>query len=417
MAEHDRRGSNVGMNVVSLFSGVGGFDYGFEQAGYNTVFQCEIDEKCRSVLRRHFPDAAQWGDITTLTGEHIVSTLAAHHKTPDVIIWGSPCQDLSVAGKGAGLAGERSGLFYEGMRIINEIRKATNNEYPRISVWENVAGALSSNAGADFGQVIDTMAESGAVVIEWRLLDAQYFGIPQRRRRVFVVAVFDLAAAERCAEPLLPVTEGVRRDTAQGTTQRQETARPTTDSTGSTSERINYARPVGMSVLGSQIVGALCANDGKFPQQQQVMENKVIIEKPLFSFDSAFGSYAGVFENHTPPLKGTQCPPAVTQPQAILMREREGKAGGGKGLLFSPEMSLSLLTANEQRLWIDHDEQTVLRKLMPIECERLMGWADGWTAHGDDGELLTDTHRYRMCGNGVASPVARWIAEHLIRVL
>jgi len=223
-------------HVVSLFSGVGGFDYGFEQAGYETVFQCEIDEQCRSVLRRHFPTADQWGDITTLTGEHIVTTLAARGKTPDVIIWGSPCQDLSVAGKGAGLAGARSGLYHEGIRIINEIRKATNNEYPRISVWENVAGALSSNAGADFGQVIDTLAESGALVIEWRLLDAQYFGIPQRRRRVFVVAVFDPAAAERCAEPLLPVTEGVRRDTATSGTAWQETTSDPVSSLDSESE-------------------------------------------------------------------------------------------------------------------------------------------------------------------------------------
>lgn len=365
-------------NVVSLFSGVGGFDYGFEQAGYETVFQCEIDERCRSVLRRHFPTADQWGDITTLTGEHIVTTLAARGKTPDVIIWGSPCQDLSVAGTGAGLAGARSGLYHEGIRIINEIRKATNNEYPRISVWENVAGALSSNAGADFGQVIDTLAQSGALVIEWRLLDAQYFGIPQRRRRVFVVSVFDTATAERCAEPLLPISESVRRHTATGETQRQETARSTYQST-----RSDY---------------------------QNYLE-------PTLSFDSAFGSYAGVFENHTPPLKGTQCPPAVTQPQAILMREREGKAGGGKGLLLSPESSLSLLAANDQRLWIDDEQATVLRKLLPIECERLMGWRDDWTAHGTDGEPLADTHRYRMCGNGVASPVARWIAEQISRVL
>jgi len=412
-------------HVVSLFSGVGGFDYGFEQAGYETVFQCEIDERCRSVLRRHFPTADQWGDITTLTGEHIVTTLAARGKTPDVIIWGSPCQDLSVAGKGAGLAGARSGLYHEGIRIINEIRKATNNEYPRISVWENVAGALSSNAGADFGQVIDTLAESGALVIEWRLLDAQYFGIPQRRRRVFVVAVFDPAAAERCAEPLLPVTEGVRRDTATGETQRQETARSTHQGTGSddtTDTTIVVDRAMfsqGQNAQWQGIVSeiplsptltasgphAVCTDDDR--EQAE----------PTLGFDSAFGSYAGVFENHTPPLKGTQCPPAVTQPQAILMREREGKAGGGKGLLLSPESSLSLLAANDQRLWIDDEQATVLRKLMPIECERLMGWGDDWTAHGADGEPLADTHRYRMCGNGVASPVARWIAEQIGRVL
>jgi len=181
-------------------------------------------------------------------------------------------------------------------------------------------------------------------------------------------------------------------------------------------------------------------------------ENLIVAESDCtLSFDSAFGSYAGVFENQSPPLKASQVPPAVTQPKivafatnqrsevrelddravalsaqpatnqqtyvAYLMREREGKAGGGKGLLLSPESSLSLLAANDQRLWIDDEQATVLRKLMPIECERLMGWGDNWTAHGADGEPLADTHRYRMCGNGVASPVARWIAEQVGRVL
>ena len=442
----------MSVGVVSLFSGVGGFDYGFEQAGYRTVFQCEIDERCRSVLRRHFPDVPQWGDITTLTGEHIVSTLAANGQTPDVIIWGSPCQDLSVAGKGAGLAGARSGLYYEGIRIINEIRKATHNEYPRISVWENVAGALNTNSGADFGQVIDTLAEAGAMVIEWRLLDAQYFGIPQRRRRVFVVAVFDPATAERCTEEVLPVGTSVRRDTATSRSTQQGAAASSESSTRSESE------------------------------QQHA-------EQIVLSFDTQFGSNANVFENHSPPLKASQSPPSViqptqlplqtperkaaddsemsrpivfdnsyrnnvrvisgdvspaltakmetggnntpmvafvhnnvesppsmTEPQAVLIREREGKAGGGKGLLLSPESSLSLLAANEQKLWID-DEQPVLRRLMPVECERLMGWADDWTRYGHTGEELADTHRYKMCGNGVASPVARWIAEQIGRVL
>ncbi len=113
-----------GKQVVSLFSGVGGFEYGFEQAGYETVYQCEIDAKCRSVLRRHFPAAGQWDDIKTLTGKTVVDSLAARNAAADVVIWGSPCQDLSVAGLGGGLDGERSGLFYEGMRVIREIRKS-----------------------------------------------------------------------------------------------------------------------------------------------------------------------------------------------------------------------------------------------------------------------------------------------------
>ena len=124
------------MKVLSLFSGVGGFDLGLENAGMQTVFQCEWNKHATTVLERHWPDVPRWGDITTLTGRHILD----HAPVIDVVAWGSPCQDLSVAGKRAGLSGERSGLFHEGIRIINELRKETNNAYPRISIWENVYG-------------------------------------------------------------------------------------------------------------------------------------------------------------------------------------------------------------------------------------------------------------------------------------
>jgi DNA (cytosine-5)-methyltransferase 1 len=157
------------VNVLSLFSGVGGFDMGLENAGMKTVFQCELNKNCQTILQRHWPEVPKWDDVKTLTGEHILQ----HAPIIDVVAWGSPCQDLSVAGKRAGLEGNQSELFFEGIRIIKELRKATNNVYPRISVWENVFGATHSNKGADFGRVLDEMAEAGALVIEWRVLDAQ----------------------------------------------------------------------------------------------------------------------------------------------------------------------------------------------------------------------------------------------------
>jgi DNA (cytosine-5)-methyltransferase 1 len=206
------------MKVLSLFSGVGGFDLGLERAGMETVFQCEWDKHATSILERHWPDTPRWTDVSTLTGAYVLQ----HAPIIDVVAWGSPCQDLSVAGKRAGLGGERSGLFHEGIRIIKEIREITNGQYPRFSIWENVAGALSSSNGADFGEVLYEMDEAGACFSEWRLLDAQYFGVPQRRRRVFVISVFDSATAARCPDPLLPVCEGVRGDIETGGTERQE---------------------------------------------------------------------------------------------------------------------------------------------------------------------------------------------------
>ena len=216
------------MKVLSLFSGVGGFDMGLENAGMETVFQCEWDKHANSILYKHWPDVPKWDDVSTLTGKHIL----AHAPVVDVVAWGSPCQDLSVAGKRAGLEGGRSGLFHEGIRIIKELQEETNGQYPRISIWENVVGALNSNRGADFGIILNEMAEAGAVAIEWSVLDAQYFGIPQRRRRVFVIAIFDPVLASRCPNPLLPVAQSLPGHLAKGKPKRKSAATTLTEGTG-----------------------------------------------------------------------------------------------------------------------------------------------------------------------------------------
>ena len=539
------------MKVLSLFSGVGGFDLGLERAGMETVFQCEWDKHAIKILERHWPDVPRWDDVSTLTGKHIL----AHAPVIDIVAWGSPCQDLSVAGKRAGLDGSRSGLFHEGIRIIKELRKETNNVYPRISLWENVYGALNSNKGADFGVILDEMAEAGSLVQEWRVLDAQYFGVPQRRRRVFLVSVFDTATAARCPDPLLPVSESVRRDTETGGTPRQEPTRTTTQSLGSGSDIANtisaslyhhgtvvnqdannghvivgenHARPVGTAVLGSEIIGSLNAVDYKWPQNQQLDENKFVVvgDSIVFDDDRRVGprifeqtvgtlqAFMGTGGNNTPmvaqaiPIQdgrdmekhqngigiGEEGAPSYTLDQtgaqavaygiqgnvigrqdhngpggkghteegdpmftltgtdihavATLLTMREGKEGGGKGPLISEGKSLSLSTSNEQTLFQPNHTTAfqpgtmtrlgggvweelaptlraeakrgdnephiatnmAVRRLTPVECERLMGWPDGWT----DGQA--DTHRYKQCGNGVASPVATWIAQQLLQL-
>lgn len=185
-----------------LFAGVGGFSLGFEAEGYRTRWQAEIDPHCQRVLARHWPDATRYGDVTEIDGAAL--------EPVDVITFGSPCQDLSVAGKRAGLAGARSGLFYEAVRIIREMRDATAT-FPRWAVWENVPGALSSNGGRDFGAALDALDELRPTFIEWAVVDARWLGVPQRRRRLFVIACLDPAAAERSADPLLPLGEGRAR--------------------------------------------------------------------------------------------------------------------------------------------------------------------------------------------------------------
>lgn len=162
------------MKVASFFSGIGGFDLGFERAGMDIVFQCEINKFCQKVLRKHWPNVKLVGDIRELNDDII----------PEADVWcgGFPCQDVSLAnqGKRKGLNGHRSGLFFKFAELIAK-------KTPRWVIIENVSGLLNSNHGEDFRCVIRTLDELG-YVCAWRILDAKYFRTPQRRRRVYIVA-------------------------------------------------------------------------------------------------------------------------------------------------------------------------------------------------------------------------------------
>jgi DNA (cytosine-5)-methyltransferase 1 len=208
---------------VSLFAGVGGFDLAMERNGVKVVATVEIDKKCNEVLAKHFPSAKQFTDVQTVTGKELID--AGFNPTRGIITGGFPCQDLSVAGKRAGLAGERSGLFWEIRRLVEE----TQTEW---FILENVPGLLSSNGGKDFGIVLREMANLG-YSIGWRVLDAQYFGVPQRRRRVFIVGS-RTAGPERTLKVLLE-SKGLRRNTTQSQQAGQDLAGSASESTRSAS--------------------------------------------------------------------------------------------------------------------------------------------------------------------------------------
>ncbi len=184
--------------IGSLFAGVGGFDLGFERAGFMTRWQVEIDPAASGVLAHHWPDVPRYADVCEVDGAAI--------EPVDVITFGSPCQDLSVAGQRRGLAGAHSGLYFEAIRIIREMRDATNGRRPAFALWENVPGAHSSLFGRDYGAALDALAECGALDIAWRILDSQYFGLAQRRRRVFTLADF---GGERAGE-ILALADSLR---------------------------------------------------------------------------------------------------------------------------------------------------------------------------------------------------------------
>ena len=166
------------LTAVSLFAGIGGFDLALSNAGVKVCASVEIDNKCRDVLAKHFPDTKLFSDIKDVTGDQLRA--AGFIPERGIITAGFPCQDLSVAGLRKGLAGSRSGLFWEIIRLVDETQ-------PRYLIIENVAGLLSSQSGRDLGIVIEALVER-RYGIAWRVLDSQYFGVPQRRRRVFIVA-------------------------------------------------------------------------------------------------------------------------------------------------------------------------------------------------------------------------------------
>lgn len=183
--------------AVSLFAGIGGFDLALKRNGVKVVAAVEIDKKASAVLQKHFPNTKLFGDIQQVTGKDLID--AGFEPRGGIITGGFPCQDLSVAGKRAGLAGKRSGLFWEICRLLDETR-AEN------FILENVPGLLSSNNGSDMATVVEALVERG-YSIAWRVLDAQYFGVPQRRRRVFIVGCLADGGARRVSE-ILAIAEG-----------------------------------------------------------------------------------------------------------------------------------------------------------------------------------------------------------------
>lgn len=239
------------MKLMSLFDGSGGFPLAASLCGIEPVYAAEVEPYPIAVTKNRFPKMKHLGDVSKVKGGEI--------EPVDIITFGSPCQDMSIAGKRAGLKhadmGDdettRSGLFLEAIRIIKEMREATNGVYPRYAIWENVPGAFSSNRGEDFRTVLEEfirVKEKDAIMpdvpkagwpyadcysgngwsLAYRVFDAQYWGVPQRRRRIYLVADF---RGQRAGEILLK-PEGLRRNSAQSGTQGQETARCAKNSVG-----------------------------------------------------------------------------------------------------------------------------------------------------------------------------------------
>lgn len=238
------------LTLGSLFDGSGGFPLGGMLAGITPLWASEIEPFAVRVTTKRLPQMKHYGDVSALNGADLPPV--------DIITFGSPCQDMSIAGKRSGLDGSRSSLFYEAVRIIKEMRCATNGKYPRFCVWENVPGAFSSNKGEDFRCVLESLCRvkdksvsvprherwtaAGNIVadsfsIAWRVLDAQYWGVPQRRKRIFLVADFDSEYAGK----ILFESEGLSGYSAEGFKA--------------------WQRAAAAAESGSGTAGAVCLND------------------------------------------------------------------------------------------------------------------------------------------------------------
>lgn len=251
------------MRYGSLFSGIGGFDLGLDRAGMACAWQVEIDPACRSVLRRHWPGVPQFDDVLTVGRENL--------EPVDVICGGFPCQDLSVAGRRAGLAGERSGLWHEFHRVLGELE-------PRWCVIENVPGLLSSQGGRDFAVILRGLVELGYRVA-WRVLDAQYFGVAQRRRRVFIVGSL---GDGRSAEVLFE-RAGVPGHPQTGREARPELARDVAASLkhgGGNGRGYNLDAEGGL-VASRTVAPALTQNYGKQPDNSDTNLGPMLVASPI----------------------------------------------------------------------------------------------------------------------------------------
>ncbi|MCE7919123.1 MAG: DNA cytosine methyltransferase [Chloroflexi bacterium CFX1] len=354
------------MKSVSLFSGIGGFDLGFQRAGIECVAVCEIDKNAQSVLTRRFPNAQLFDDVRKIGKE------THERKSIDLVCGGFPCQDVSIAGKRAGLAGERSGLWFEFARIIDELE-------PQWVVIENVPGLLSSNGGKDFAVIIRWLAQRGYGVA-WRVLDAQYFGVPQRRRRVFIVGSFGNG---RAAEVLFE-SEGSEGNNTKG---------------GEAGKEVAYSLRANASHSGDKDDGGI--NTTLIANTVQAQEAKKS-NSPENNYVLAFGWNKSSSQTMSVTEKTGSLQASPTSNPAIWHNHQQDGSIRMQEDGTAPTVSRQWGTGGNNVPFVG------VRRLMPIECERLQGFPDGWT----DGQ--SDSTRYRQLGNAVAVPVIEWIGKRIM---
>ena len=454
------------LTLGSLFDGIGGFPLAAQRCGIKTLWASEIEPVCISITRRHFPGVMHLGDITKIHGGQIPPV--------DIISFGSPCQDLSVAGQQKGLAGERSGLFIQAVRIINEMRYATRGKYPTFIIWENVPGAFTSNKGTDFRAVIETLTKArvpmpvsgrwaaagmagsraGGADIAWRVLDAQFWGVPQRRKRIFLVGDF---RGKRAAEILFKC-ERLHGYVEQGGRQGEEVAVVV----GHGAEMPGGETVVDFGGQGMRVKAnpekstTISANSGGYGSKTGLY----LFVYPI-NDGCIHGGANGLGIGHDGDPAPTITTSRVNSIAACFapgsfgtytegvgpIRARAGKSGrSSSNILVHVPYSFDSVSSNSMKSSNPHSgcnevdiartldasgpdptknqggnavvsingQNAVIRKLTPLECERLQGFPDYWTKYNAAGTVVADTPRYTALGNSLAVPCAERVFRGIV---
>jgi len=391
------------MRYGSVCSGIEAASVAWKPLGWKPAFFSEIEAAPRSVLRHHYPDTPLHGDFTTIK--------ANDYEPINLLVGGTPCQSFSIAGLRGGLDDERGNLALEYLRLADRLR-------PRWLVWENVPGVLSSNGGKDFGSILGGMGELG-YGFAYRVLDAQYFGVPQRRRRVFVVGylgdwrpaaavLFERESLSGNPPPRREAGQGVARDVA-----------PSLVSSGRGVERTGETR-------GQDPVIAIQTNSGDVSycltasaQQSLDAETETLLavayaiqERAVSENPSAGPQGMGVQADHAYTLEARNKVQAVA---FSIMPMNSGKDYKARETdVAQPIMGSGPGGGNQGGDYIA--QACAVRRLTPRECERLQGFPDDYTLVPHRSKQMADGPRYKALGNSMAVPVMRWLGERIALV-
>jgi DNA (cytosine-5)-methyltransferase 1 len=345
------------MKYLSVCSGIEAATVAWHHLGWKPVGFAEIEKFPQQVLAHHYPDVPNFQDLTQ------------HDKWPlergavDLLVGGTPCQSFSIAGKRGGMVDGRGQLTLEFVRLAEKLQ-------PKWIVWENVPGVLSSGGGRDFGSFLGALAQLG-YGFAYRVLDAQYFGVAQRRRRVFVVGYL---GDWRCAAAVLFERESVRGDSSPRSKAQQEAsfgARSGLASSGADATKCMNARRLAIdSYVEDDIASTVAARDFKSASDLHVTWPADVVP----CMNAQFGDKYGQDNQHI---------------------------DDGAGYFVGNVAQLSGMQ---------------VRRLTPVECERLQGFPDGYTDIRPRGKDTPDGPRYKALGNSMAVPVMRWIGERIAKV-